>query len=60
MKLYVVTVHRVDNRHRLGGMVGRPRAFDSWEAAMDYGRSRVDYTRTDFRITETEMEFTIG
>lgn len=55
VKVYVVTIHHIDSRHRFGPVIGSPKAFTTWDKAHRYGMDHVDYTRTDFRIIESEM-----
>lgn len=60
MKVFVVTVHLINNRHRFGPVIGTPKVFTTWDRAHRYGVDRVrgyrmDYTRTDFKITEAEQ-----
>lgn len=55
MKVFVVTVHLIDTRHRFGPVIGTPKVFTTWDRAHRYGMDHVDYTRTDFKITEAEQ-----
>ena len=56
MTYYVLTFHEVRNDGAMGKLTkcngDVVMLFDSWEAAMDYGRMHVDYARTNFRIHE--------
>ena len=53
MKYYVLTFHTVKNDGTYGHMYGNPMIFVTREDAIEYGRHRVDYTRTDFKVNET-------
>jgi len=55
MTYYILTFHKIGTDRSFGRMIGKPMVFDSWAGAHDYGRHHVDYTRTNFRITETVL-----
>lgn len=56
MKYYVLTFHHIKSDGSYGPMWGTPIIFTSRLAALEYGRTQVDYTTSDFKVNEAAVK----